>query len=119
LLPPGGRLGFPPDGGTEAKSKSDPDLIERAFDYRGNTTVVTTDGAEIEGYVFNRNADAPEPFIQLFDMAGDGPITILYAAIRTIRFTGKDMAAGNSYEAWLRKKSSGDLRPDGDCQSGG
>jgi hypothetical protein len=94
------------------------ELIERAFDYRANTTVVRTDGTEIEGYVFNRNADAPEPFLQLFDAAGEGPVTIPYAEVRTIRFTGKDMAAGNSYEAWLRRKEPGETRPGGDRRPG-
>jgi hypothetical protein len=79
-------------------------IVDLAFDYRGNTTVVKTDGSEVEGYLFNRNADAPEPFVQLFDAAGAGPIRIPYAEIRTIRFTGKDTAAGNSYAAWLRRK---------------
>ena len=80
------------------------DIVERAFDYRGNTTVVKTDGAEVEGYVFNRNSDVPEPFIQMFDLVGAGPLTIPYSAIRTIRFTGKDTAAGNAYAAWLKRK---------------
>lgn len=80
------------------------DIVEHAFDYRGNTVVVKTDGTEVEGYVFNRNADVPEPFIQMFDLAGAGPLTIPYARIRTIRFTGKDTAAGNSYAAWLKRK---------------
>ena len=80
------------------------EIVDRAFDYRGNTTVVRTDGTELEGYVFNRNADVPEPFIQMFDVAGAGPFTIPYSAIRTIRFTGKDPAAGNSYAAWLKRK---------------
>jgi hypothetical protein len=80
------------------------EIVEHAFDYRGNTTVVKTDGTELEGYVFNRNADVSEPFIQMFDLAGAGPLTIPYAAIRTIRFTGKDTAAGNSYAAWLKRK---------------
>ena len=30
------------------------EVVERAFDYRGNVTVVRTDGAEVEGYLFNR-----------------------------------------------------------------
>jgi hypothetical protein len=82
-------------------------VIDLAFDYRGNTTVVKTDGTALSGYVFNRIPDAPEPFIQMFDANGDGPITILYREIRTIKFTGKDMAAGNSYAAWLRLKEQG------------
>src|SRR5215467_5152095 len=78
------------------------EVVDKAFDYRGNVTVVRTDGVESEGYLFNRNADAPVPFVQLFDLAGGGPHTITYREIRTIRFTGRDTAAGNSYAAWLR-----------------
>jgi len=79
-------------------------IVDLAFDYRGNTTVVKTDGTEVPGYVFNRNADVPEPYLELFDVAGAGPFRIPSAAIRTIRFTGKDTAAGTSYAAWLRRK---------------
>ena len=80
------------------------EVIDLAFDYRGNTTVVKADGAEIEGYVFNRDHEAPEPFIQIFDVAGNGPIRIPYSEIRNIRFTGRDMAAGNSWQAWLERR---------------
>ncbi len=79
-------------------------VIELAFDYRGNTAVVKVDGTEVEGYIFNRNADVPEPFIQMFDLAGDGPFKILYSEIRNIKFTGKDMAAGKSWAAWIERK---------------
>ena len=79
-------------------------IVDFAFDYRGNTTVVKTDGSEVEGYVFNRNAEVAEPFLQMFDAAGDGPIQIAYRDIRTIRFTGKDTAAGTSYTAWVRRR---------------
>ena len=81
------------------------DVVDRAFDYRGDVTVVRRDGTELVGYLFNRNAEVLEPFVQVFDRAGDGPFTIRYAEIRTIRFTGKDTAAGKSYEAWLRRKT--------------
>ena len=80
-------------------------IVDRAFDYRGNTTVVKTDGTEFEGYLFNRNDDVPEPFVQIFDASGDRPVRIRYSEIRTIRFTGRDPAAGNSYAAWLRRKA--------------
>lgn len=79
-------------------------VIDLAFDYRGNTTVVKTDGTEIHGYLFNRNADVPEPFIQMFDADGAGPLPIPYSQIRTIKFTGKDTATGSSYAAWLKRK---------------
>ena len=86
------------------------DVIERAFDYRGNVTVVRGDGRELAGYLFNRDARAAEPFVQMLDTAGEGPITIPYAAIRAIRFTGKDPAAGNSYAAWLDRKAAAKAR---------
>jgi hypothetical protein len=87
------------------------EVIERAFDYRGNVTVVKADGTRLEGYVFNRNRDVEVPFIQVFDRAGAGPVDIPYADIRTILFTGKDMAAGNSYAAWLRAREAAQQRP--------
>jgi hypothetical protein len=82
------------------------EIVDKAFDYRGNVTVVRTDGSETEGYLFNRNADAAVPFVQMFDVSGAGPHTISYREIRTIRFTGRDTAAGNSYAAWLRAKEA-------------
>ena len=81
-------------------------IIDLAFDYRGNTTVVLTDGTELQGYVFNRNADAGEPFIQMFDADGAGPRAIPYSRIRTIRFTGRDTAAGNSYALWRGRRET-------------
>ena len=82
------------------------EVIERAFDYRGNVTVVKTDGSELEGYLFNRDRDVPAPFVQMLDRAGAGPIDIPYSEIRTIRFSGKDTAAGTSYAAWLRAREA-------------
>jgi hypothetical protein len=79
-------------------------IIDLAFDYRGNTTVVTVDGRALEGYLFNRNADAAEPFVEMFDVDGAGPLRLAYAEIRTIRFTGKNTAAGSSYAAWQRRR---------------
>jgi hypothetical protein len=80
------------------------EVVEFAFDYRGNTTIVKSDGSEVVGYVFNRDRSARAPFIQLFDEQGEGPITIPYADIATIRFTGRDTAAGSSWKAWLERR---------------
>jgi len=82
------------------------EAVERAFDYRGDVTLALADGRQLDGYLFNRNADVPEPFVQMFERAGGGPTTIPYARIRAIRFTGKDTAAGNSYAARLRLRQA-------------
>jgi hypothetical protein len=81
-------------------------IVDLAFDYRGNTTIVRRDGTELEGYVFNRDADVPDPYLELFDRDGGGPYRLRYAEIWTIRFTGKDTAAGKSYAAWLARRQA-------------
>ncbi|OLC16866.1 MAG: hypothetical protein AUH29_03890 [Candidatus Rokubacteria bacterium 13_1_40CM_69_27] len=80
------------------------EVVDLAFDYRGDVTIVRSDGTEVIGYVYNRNRDVPEPFLQLFDPTGASH-TFRYAEVRTVRFTGRDTAAGKSYEAWLRRKT--------------
>lgn len=86
------------------------DLVDLAFDYRGDVTVECRNGAQIVGYVYNRNRHAPRPSLQLFEPDG-GSRTIAYDEIAAIRFTGRDMAAGKSYEAWLRRKAEAGSRP--------
>jgi hypothetical protein len=89
-----------PDAATLAE------VVDRAFDYRGDVTVVLDDGRELVGYLFNRNPDAAEPFVQMFERESTGASRIPYARIRAIRFSGKDTAAGNSYAAWLRSREA-------------
>ena len=89
-----------PDAATLAE------VVDRAFDYRGDVTVVLEDGRELVGSLFNRNLHAAEPFVQMFEREGSDPSSIPCARIRAIRFTGKDTAAGNSYAAWLRSKAA-------------
>jgi len=81
-------------------------IIDLAFDYRGNTTVILRDGATLDGYVSNRDAEAGSPYLEMFDAEGEGPHRVPYADVRTIHFTGKDTAAGKSYAAWLARKQA-------------
>jgi hypothetical protein len=80
------------------------EVIEHAFDYRGNVTVVGRDGSELVGYLFNREAGGPDPFVELIDETGERRLRLRYADIASIRFTGRDTAAGNSWTAWLERK---------------
>lgn len=77
--------------------------IEAAFDYRGDVTIVLADGRSLTGYVYNRDRDAADPYLMVFDPGGASH-TVRYADVRTIRFTGRDTAAGASYEAWRQRK---------------
>ncbi len=68
-------------------------LVELAFDYRGDTTVIKHDGEELLGFVFNHKPQAAEPCLQMYQKGQPTPLSVPFAAIRTIHFTGKDTAA--------------------------
>ncbi len=86
------------------------EVVDLAFDYRGDVTVVTVDGRELVGYVYTRDGDVAEPYLRMFEPSG-ASLTLRYTEVRAIRFTGKDTAAGKSYEAWLRRKAEGAAPP--------
>ena len=80
------------------------EVVDLAFDYRGDVTVVLDTGHALVGDVYNRDRAAADPYLQMFDPSGASH-TLRYAEIRTVAFTGKDTASGTSYEAWLRRKA--------------
>ncbi len=83
------------------------EVIEAAFDYRGDVTVEKADGTEVVGYLFNRDGEADEPFVQVLDSTSPGSVTVRYAEIRAIRFTGRDPAlASSSFAPWLERASA-------------
>ena len=91
--------------------------LEKAFDYRGDVTITRKDGSKIEGYVFDRRTGASlrESFVRLYPKNSSEKITLSYAEIGALAFTGRDTAAGKSWEAWVRKywekKAVGEATP--------
>ena len=88
--------------------KNDPERIEAidmAFHYRGDVTLIVR-GQPLEGYIFNRDAKATPPRVELYLKGGETPQIIPYADIESIAFTGKDTADGKSWTAWVTKKES-------------
>jgi hypothetical protein len=79
--------------------------LEKAFDYRGDITITLKSGEKIEGYIFDRRTGTSlsDSLVRLFPKAGDQKISILYADIAALAFTGRDTAAGKSWEAWMKK----------------
>jgi hypothetical protein len=88
--------------------------LEQAFDYRGDVLITRKDGVSIEGYVFDRRGGSTleDSVVRLLPKNGGGRVSVRYADIAAIAFTGRDMAAGNSWESWVRqywtKKSAGE-----------
>ncbi len=85
------------------------EVIEAAFAYRVDVTVESSDRTKLVGYLYNRDVNRdiwpPEPFIQVFEQSG-ASVTIPYSQVSSISFTGKDTAAGKSYEAWSRRRAA-------------
>ena len=79
--------------------------IEKAFDYRGDVTIRRKDGSEVEGYIFDRRTGATlaGSCVRLFPKDGATKLAIPYSDIASLRFSGRDTAAGKSWEAWLKK----------------
>ena len=94
--------GWIPQLATEADVRA---VIEKAFDYRGDVTVTRKDGSQITGYLFDRRIGKTltDSLIRLMLATGNERPAILYSEIAGIAFTGRDTAAGKSYEAWVKK----------------
>ena len=80
--------------------------LEKAFDYRGDLTVTLKNGETIVGYIFDRRAESArlsECFLRIIPSNRSEKISIRYSDIAGLAFTGKDTAAGKSFEAWVKK----------------
>jgi hypothetical protein len=87
---------------------SDDDIrvaLEKAFDYRGDVTVTLKNGTAVEGYIFDRVAGTSltTSFVRLLPKTSNERLKVCYADISALAFTGRDTAAGKSFEAWIRK----------------
>ena len=89
------------------------EALEKAFDYRGDITITRKDGTQIEGYLFDRRQGKTlsESLVRI--LPANGPrVSIPYSDVAALAFSGRDSAAGKSWEAWVRKywekKASGE-----------
>ncbi len=95
--------------------------LEQAFDYRGDVTITRKDGRVVEGYIFDRRSGKTlhDSIVSLLPKDSNQRQSIPYADIAALVFSGRDTAAGKSWEAWVRKywekRAAGekyDLTPD-------
>jgi hypothetical protein len=96
--------------------------LEKAFDYRGDVSVTCKDGSKWEGYIFDRvsGSTLATSFVRLMPKDSAQRMKISYADIAALEFSGRDPAAGKSWEAWVRKywekkttgKGEASLQPD-------
>jgi hypothetical protein len=79
--------------------------LEKAFDYRGDVTITRKDGSKVEGYIFDRRTGKTlaDSAVRLFPRDADQKISVPYSDIAALAFSGRDTAAGKSFDAWVRK----------------
>ena len=81
------------------------DALEKAFDYRGDVTVTRKDGAQVTGYLFDRRTGSSlaDSFVRIIPTNERTKVSVAYAEIAALAFSGRDTAAGKSFEAWVKK----------------
>ncbi|MGA8937769.1 MAG: hypothetical protein WB439_01270 [Acidobacteriaceae bacterium] len=98
--------GWIPELASEAEVR---DALEKAFDYRGDVTVTRKDGTTIEGYLYDRRSEPTleASLIRIIPTPKPGVpverVMVSYADIAALNFTGRDTAAGKTFEAWIKK----------------
>ena len=94
--------GWVPELAGEAEIRS---ALEKAFDYRGDITITRKDGSKIEGYLFDRRSGATlaESKVRLIPKNSGEKVAVSYSDVAALAFSGRDTAAGKSWEAWIKK----------------
>ena len=94
---------------TRRVDRTDPGAFEAALeaarDFRGDVTVELRDGTTVEGFLYDRKSGASEAErkIRLLPKDGGSRQSISEATIAAIAFTGKDAAAGKTWENWVKR----------------
>lgn len=92
------------------------EVLEKAFDFRGDVTLVLSDGRTVTGYIFDRSpaSSASEAgsaataqahrdrFVRLLPADSNQRMTVRFGDIRKLEF-GKDAAHGKTWENWVKR----------------
>jgi hypothetical protein len=81
------------------------EALEKAFDYRGDITITQKDGTQVVGYLFDRRlgTSLADSFVRVIPTNAATRVSIAYSDIAALAFTGRDTAAGKTFEAWVKK----------------
>jgi hypothetical protein len=105
--------GWIPSLASEAEVR---EALEKAFDYRGDVTITLKNGEKVEGYLFDRRSGSSlsDSFVRVIPTNVKTKVNVSYADIAALAFTGRDTAAGKTFEAWVKKyweKKASKTRP--------
>jgi hypothetical protein len=79
--------------------------LEKAFDYRGDITLTRKDGSKVEGYLYDRRTGATlaDSYVRIIPVNEKTRLNVAYSEIAALAFTGRDNAAGKTFDAWVKK----------------
>jgi hypothetical protein len=88
-----------------ASERETREALEKAFDYRGDITLTLKDGRVVQGYVFDRRSGETlqTSMLRVIPANERTKVSIAYSEIAALAFTGRDNAAGKTFEAWIKK----------------
>jgi hypothetical protein len=94
--------GWIPAMATDAEIR---EALEKAFDYRGDITITRKDRSQVVGYLFDRRqgSSLEDSFVRVIPSNAQAKLNIAYSDIAALAFTGRDTAAGKTFEAWVKK----------------
>jgi hypothetical protein len=98
--------GWIPELATEAEIR---EALEKAFDYRGDVTITLKNGTTVEGYLYDRRSEPTleASLVRIIPTPKPGApverVMVSYADIAALNFSGRDTAAGKTFEAWVKK----------------
>ncbi len=102
--------GWIPELASEAEVR---EALEKAFDYRGDVTITRKDGSAIEGYLYDRRTGSSlaDSVVRIIPTPPKGAppstsverVNVPYGDVAALKFSGRDTAAGKTFEAWVKK----------------
>ena len=94
--------GWVPELASDAEVR---EALEKAFDYRGDITITRKDGGKVQGYLYDRRTGKTlaDSVVRMMPSNGGGRVNIAYSDIAALVFSGRDAAAGKTFEAWVKK----------------
>ncbi len=94
--------GWVPELASDAEVR---EALEKAFDYRGDVTITKKDGTTVVGYLFDRRSGSSlnDSFVRIIPTNEKTKVNVAYSEIAGLVFSGRDTAAGKTFEAWVKK----------------
>ncbi|MEM7244985.1 MAG: hypothetical protein AAF533_06545 [Acidobacteriota bacterium] len=87
----------------ESLSEADrDDLLDAARDYRGDVTIVTADGTELTGFLYDHDGAGAEARVKLL-LPDGGKEAVSVDHVSGIGFSERDPSGGKSLENWQRR----------------